>query len=117
MVGRIRRWGGITKDFDGAVVAGGGEELVGRVKCDPLDMALVNGQGFELLKGVAGPNDNLGVEAYRDQEGGVGRPGKVLYIVIVAHQALVSFPVLDWGRLVRPYVHASVHRLSPGARA
>lgn len=97
---RIRRGRGEAEDFDCSVVAGRGEELVGRVKGDALDVALVRGNRLEPLKRVARPHDDLGVEADRHQQRRVVGPGQVLDVVLVADQALVRLPILDGRRVV-----------------
>lgn len=100
MLGRIRRGRGEAEDLDGSVVAGRGEEFVGRVKGDALDVALVGGNRLELLKRVTRPDHNLGVEPDRHEQRGVVGPGQILHVVLVPNQALVRLPVLDRRRLV-----------------
>jgi len=68
MLGRVRRRRGKSEDLDGPVVASGGEELISRIEGDALDMALVHSDCLELLKGVAGPDNNLGVQTNRNED-------------------------------------------------
>ena len=61
MLGRSRRRRGVSKDLDGSVVAGRREELSSRVEGDSFDVALVHGERLKLLKGMARPNNDLGI--------------------------------------------------------
>lgn len=98
VVCRIGPGRGEAEDLHSAIVARGGEELVGRIEGDALDVALVYGQGLELLKGVARPDNDLGVEPDGGEDRVVVGPGQILDVIIVADETLIGFPILDrWG--------------------
>lgn len=95
MLSRVGRRRGKSENLDGTIVASGRKELVSRVKGNTLDVTLVGGQCLELLKGMAGPDDHLGIEADGDEDRGVVGPCEVLDIIVVANQALVRLPILN----------------------
>lgn len=97
---RIRRRALELEDLDGAIITCSSKELIGRIESDSLDMALVQRDSFQLLKRVSGPNDDLGIQANRDQNGRVVRPRQILHIIIMSNQSLHDLPILHWRRLV-----------------
>ena len=93
MLCRIGRRRCKTEDFYRSVVACRRKVFVRRIERDALDVALVDCQRLELLKGMPGPHHNLGVKPNRYEDAVVMGPGEILDIVLVADETLVCFPV------------------------
>ena len=80
---RIRGGGGKAENADGTVITGCREVLVRRVERDALDMTLVHGNRLQLLKRMARPNNDLGVQSDGNQYRRIVGPSQILHIVVV----------------------------------
>lgn len=89
---------------DATVVTGRCEVFVGGIKCDAFDLTGMLRYRLELFEGMAGPDDDLRVKTYSDEDRGVTRPSKVLNIVVVSDESSMYSPILYWWSFIRSCV-------------